>query len=127
MVAINPRIISVYWDWNKYYGHALDLTSRQLAIVSALNNLPKPLRQLIILFVFERRSRQEIAEIFSWPLERVRIALSLCGSILEKKCHHFQPDIPENMALATRFGSQFTIYGELVALKYKLTSQIKLR
>ena len=126
MVAINPRIISVYWEWNKYYGHALDLTSRQLALVSALNNLPKNLRQLVILFAFERRSRQEIAEILSWPLEKVRMALSLCGTLIEKNCHNFQPDIPENAALSTRFSRQFTIYGELGALKYKLTSQIEL-
>jgi len=127
MVAINSIFASVNWDQNQCYAHFLDATPRQRALITAINNLAQQYRQFVILFAFERRSKPQIAEMFSYPLESVRMALFLCGELLEKKCRTVISDFPsEQFTLSIKYGGQFAIFGELAALKCKLKPQMEL-
>ena len=119
MVCKNEQYrAAIQWNDSAIYGFIVEPTEYERCLVDAINSLPLICRKAVILFVFERFPKEQIAATLQTSLTAVR-SLIHCSGLLVRKylADHGRRSIPDLILNRIFANWPYREYAQLIRLR----------
>jgi hypothetical protein len=109
---------AIQWNDSAIYGFFIKPTAYERCLVDAINSLPPICRKTVILFVFERITREHIAAILQISPPAVRFLIHRSGLLIRKYLvDHGRQSIPDVILDRIFANWPYREYAQLVRLQ----------
>jgi hypothetical protein len=109
---------TIQWNDSAIYGFVAKPTEYEHCLVDAVNSLPSVCRATVILFVFERISREHIAAVLQMSLTSVRFLIHRSGLLMrEYLTDHGQLSVPNPILNRVFANWPYREYAQLVKMR----------